>query len=429
LQKLLLDKEREVIYHSANAFGDFENILADKNGLAVVSTDDHLGVYAIPAGSIVCEVGGNRVLRLNYDSTIDLFKAAPEQKPLRVKYRTPTIVSASVSARCSTTSPSAFKDCIVKLSNFHIYFEQHSTVHPPILLKDELAHIVLTLTASSSPPILLNLNCTDGREVSLKFKSFNKLIAFAVGLYSNTMLLGDIGGGASPVLLAMLDMAGVTAQSNADDDDSSDVESDDGSGRGDISKEEVSDWIMVGKGPKHLCDTSQEECADDSERNLYIVVDDLQRHLQDYEDPLPTAQALAALRKMLAEEHKKNVQLLSGKLEEEGKAERTRAEREEKALREAEHTRQVGLEPKLPPPAPQVQNFRNNSSASDSPLKTWRPKAKFSQESGDSMRFEMPTLSQIMAGAQAGTSMIRHEAAGEDRVEEKRRFSVSSVSR
>jgi hypothetical protein len=169
-KKLLLTSEREVVYHSANAFGDFESILADKNGLAVVCNDEHMGGYAIPAGSIVCEVGGSRVLRLSYPSTLDLFKAAPEQKPLRVRYRTPQAISASVRARCSTASPEDFQDCIVKVSNFNIYFEQHSTVLPPVALKDELAHVVLTLTASSSPPLLLNLNCAGGREISLKFK-------------------------------------------------------------------------------------------------------------------------------------------------------------------------------------------------------------------------------------------------------------------
>ncbi|GMI39654.1 hypothetical protein TrCOL_g12530, partial [Triparma columacea] len=368
--------------------------------------------------------------RLSYSSTLELFKAAPEQKPLRVKYRTPQAVSASVRARCSTASPEVFQDCIVKVSNFNIYFEQDSTVLPPVALKDELAHVVLTLTASSTPPLLLNLICAGGREISLKFKTFNKLITFAVGLYSNTMLLGGVGCGVSPVLLAMLDKAGVSALnfSGEDPEDCSDVddeENEDGeAGEGDMFFEGT-DGAQQGSANRSV--------SGDSERDLYSVVDELQQQLQDCEEPLPAANELAALRGMLEEEHRKNIEMLSRKLEAEAKHERTRVEREEKAGREIERAKFIKAEPSKQVTAVSQSQGPFESSTRDtrdSPLKRWKPKTQFSQQ--HTSFSSMPTLTQIMEGAKAETRMSARESIEVKRdealVSESRRYSISSVN-
>ena len=392
-KKLLQEKEREVIYHTASAFGKFDDILLEKNGLAVVGTDDHLTRYAIPPGAVVCEIGGTRVLRLDFGSTVSLLEAAPSQKPLRVKYRIPKAAVASVCAREKGVD---WKDCIVKVNNFRIVFEKESTVLETISLKDELIGVVSTLSASKSYPLTMTFNCANAREITLRFKSLNKLLNFWVGLYSTTVFLGGLrdaascgGSFISPELLAAIDLAGsgstaARLEGGKDEEESSD-ESDFEGGEGEGHDD----------GPEMIdgeeADQSFEVTEVVEERDLYASVDKLQAQLGDLEGSFPSVDQLRGLREELTSAHRKNASLIAEMIEEHAKEERLSFKREEGKLgkRKPKKGESIG---------------RAGDGSEDSPLKNWRPPtigyAEEAETGAAALSPSLPTLSQIMESAQ-----------------------------
>ncbi|GMH87233.1 hypothetical protein TrVE_jg6913 [Triparma verrucosa] len=316
-KKLCLASEYEVTYHNPLAFGRPEDVLIDKGGLSVIQTNDHKS-FGVPIGSVLTavkkegEAEYTPVLGLNYGQTVEFLDQLPKAKPLRVKYRLPCISRVGASVR--EGADGEWMDCIVKMNDMKMTFEHDKPVLEEVNMISG-GDAILTLTADSKYPLLLVVK-SDRREVAVRFTSFKKLLEFNVGFLYSTML---VGCGSNEKLLNALDGskgAGVWGESDSDVDDEE---------AGDVS---MGGWMtdeadtpakidgssrQGGQGQVEGGSGGQVKQADTG--NTYEIVDQLQTHLTDLEEPLPATEELIALRRSLAEKHKKNIESLVKRVE------------------------------------------------------------------------------------------------------------------
>ena len=131
-KKLCLASEHEARYPTAAKFGDVDDSLENVGEVVVIKSENHKS-FGVPVGSVLTEVEGTRVLSgLTFKRTTDLLKAAPSMKLLRVKYLLPCIARASASVREIKDGTGDWRDCIVKMSDMVLSFEDENPVLPKI---------------------------------------------------------------------------------------------------------------------------------------------------------------------------------------------------------------------------------------------------------------------------------------------------------
>ncbi|GMH55048.1 hypothetical protein TrLO_g10028 [Triparma laevis f. longispina] len=416
IKKLCLASEHEVIYHNPLAFGSPEAGLMDKSGLSVVSTGDHKS-YGAPVGSVVTEADGTRVLaKLNYKQTTELLDNAPKMKPLRVKYRLPCISRVGASVR--EGAEGEWSDCIVKMNDMKMTFEQDK----PVLEELDMlggGDAILTLTANSRYPLLLVVKA-DMREVAVRFTSFKKLLEFNVGFLYSTML---VGAGSDELLLEQLDKnrgGGEWGESDSDVDEEGEL--------GDVSMggwmtDEADTPAKATSNSSSRRQTHQEEKKAEVTESAYEIVDQLQAHLTELEEPLPTTEELIALRKNLSEKHNKNIESLVKRVEADSEDRRIMVEEAEaKMIAQAkDQERNHGLGEEMMSMSEvrhgsgeerrgggrnRSGSGQGSSGGGDSPLKQWNPTLGYSHTL--SLSSHLPSLTEIMDSSmspmQAATS-------------------------
>ena len=337
---------------------DVGSIICNSKGFACVGTEGHMVTHGLPKGSVLTHIDGARLLRLPFSSVSSLVKSVPRSKPLEVGVRVPR--SGETTCRLRGEG-GEWTECSVAVGGMEVVFYESGTRTDKGSYGEETEMRTKLRTLGLGPdfnvyfsraaqdsdasgnsvqggeiPIQMMMSSglsSPTGEVTIRFPNFHDMINWCLLLQENVFY----SRGKDPDLIGHLDVLGSSGHAHGDKTSSPrygqrlmrtftydyDVASggkegmllsgdadDDKNERGEEEKKN-DDWVsepsQVVRSPSER--RGDTRAASASSSDIYEVIDKLQAHLTELEEPLPTGGELKALREDLVRAHDKTLEL------------------------------------------------------------------------------------------------------------------------